>query len=164
MLADPARRTLLCRVPHAASAAPSSVPITRCCPWLRTARHRQLGPTGSCRSPFLGTVRGRGHTLSAQYSLINSDHSHRCLRGMLAPSSGKLVYQQHGQVTPACYLWPNDSAPSVIDCAWEPFRLYGSLRAVNVLLAGLRSTLHCARSAKYVELHIFSEMLSLQKC
>ena len=51
--------------------------------------------------------------------------------------------------------------------AWEPLRLYGSLCAVKVVLAALRSTagaLDCARSANYVELHIIGEMLRTQKC
>jgi hypothetical protein len=51
--------------------------------------------------------------------------------------------------------------------AWEPLRLYGSLCAVKVVLAALRSTagaLDCARSANYVEVHIIGEMLRTQKC
>ncbi len=140
------------------------VPITRRCPWLRAACHRQPEPTGSYRSAHLRTIRGRRHALPAQFSPTDSIHSHRRPRGILAPSSIHLVYQLHSQVTPSCYLWSDDSAPSVADFAWEPFRLYGSLRAVKVLLAALRSTVDRARSANYVELHIIGGMLSTQKC
>ncbi|HUD54068.1 MAG TPA: hypothetical protein VMR02_02485, partial [Terracidiphilus sp.] len=51
----------------------------------------------------------------------------------------------HNQATSLCYLWSNDSGLSVIDFAWEPFRLYGSLRAVNVLLASCAP--HCTALA-----------------
>jgi hypothetical protein len=44
-----------------------------------------------------------------------------------------------------------------------PFRLYGSLRAVNLLLVPALQ-IDGARSATYVKLHITGGMLSTQKC
>jgi len=41
--------------------------------------------------------------------------------------------------------------------------LYGSLRAVNVLLAGLRSTLHCARCATGLAPNISRAGISLRR-
>ncbi len=49
-------------------------------------------------------VRGRGHTLSTQCSLTDFNHSHRQLRGILARSSTRLVYHQHGRVTLHCAI------------------------------------------------------------
>jgi hypothetical protein len=117
---------------------------------LGAARYRQPVEIINYRSTHSATVRNRGRTLSAQYSLTDSDHSHCCLRGILAPSSRQLVYQQHDQTTSLCCLWRHDFALPTTDCACEPFSLYGSLRAVKVILAALRSTagaLDCARSA-----------------
>jgi hypothetical protein len=106
------------------------VPMIRCCPWLRAlglwpraARHRQPGTTISCRLSFSATVFGRGHTLSAQHSLaVCEKYSPIHPPGILCTS--------YTVKSLSCDRWSNDSTPSVINFAREPFPLCGSLRAV----------------------------------
>jgi len=135
---------------HPASCSPrllrrQGAPIRRGCPWLRAARHRQPGATVNRRSVSSETVHRCRHTLPVQRSSTVSNHSIHCPRE------------------------PTDM-PSIISCTWYtirgltfvnharmillhqssalrdvPFRLYGSLRAVNVLLASCAP--HCTALA-----------------
>jgi hypothetical protein len=121
------------------------VPIARCCPWLRAARHRQPGAGISCGSRNSRTVRGRGHARTARRLLSDFSHSTRRPGNLSSSSScglctcytiGRLPYAMRGRMIP---LYQSSTVRDV------PLRLYGSLRAVNVLLASCAP--HCTALA-----------------
>ena len=112
-----------------------SAQIRRCCPWLCAARHRQLGATVNCRSALPKTVCTHGHTASTHRSFTDSNHSTCCPRkSSETPSISSCVYYTCRGLT--CVTHARMIAHHQSSAARDvPLQLYGSLRAVNVLLA-----------------------------
>ena len=143
MLANPARRSLISRparrVCCAARAHRSRVAVRGCAVLATDSRDMTL----TCRSPHSSTVRGRVHTLSTQRPLTDANHCTRCLQGLPGGTSNILcTWYTIGRLpcaTGGRMIAPYQSLRDV------PFRLYGSRRAVNVLLESCAP--HCTALA-----------------
>jgi hypothetical protein len=163
MLSDPARRSLMSRparrVCHAVRAHLSCDAVRDCALLATDSRDVML----TCQSHHSNTVRGRGHTVSAQRPLTGSDYFTRPL-SRLPGSTSNIFCTCYTITLLPCANGGRMIAPYQSLLRDVPFRLYGSRRAVKVLRAALWSTVDRACSASYVELHITGEMLSFQKC
>jgi hypothetical protein len=132
MLPDPARRSLISRPARrvcCAVKAHRSRDAVRGCALLATDS-RAL--TLTCRSPYLSTVRGRGHTRSTQYPLTGSDHSVRRLWRLPGNPSHSLCTCYTIRRLP-CATGGRMTAPQSSTLRDVPFRLYDSLCAVKVV-------------------------------
>ena len=136
-------------VAHVASRSPrlprcQGASIVRRCPWLRVARHRQPGCDAHLPvTPFKHSPWSRTHC-------VHTTFAHR-LRLFHSPSVGRLPGSASDTLCTcytirriSCAIGGRMIAPyqSLRD---TPFRLYGSLRAVNVLLASCAP--HCTALA-----------------
>ncbi len=117
MLADPARRSLISRPARRVCCAVKAYRITRRCPWLRGARHRQpeidaqLPVTLFTRSPW-STDTPCPRSIRSQTPII----ALAVYGDVAGQSSTHLVYLLHNQATSLCYSWSNDCALSVTTC------------------------------------------------
>ena len=135
MLSDPARRSLMSRparrVCRAAKTHRSCDAVRGCASLATDSRDLTL----TCRSHHSNTVRGRGHTVSAQRSVTRSNHSTRRM-WKLPGSPSNILCTRYTIRRLTCATGGRMIAPYQSSTLRDvPFRLYGSRRAVNVLLA-----------------------------
>ena len=134
MLANPARRSLISRPARRVCCAVKTyrmcVAVRGCAVLATDSRDLTL----TRRSPYSGTVRSRGHALSTQYPLTDTNHCTRCLRGLPGGPSNILctcyTITRLPCATGGRMIAPYQT-PTLRDV---PFRLYGLRRAVKVVL------------------------------
>jgi hypothetical protein len=145
MLADPARRSLISpparRVCCAAKTYRMHVVVRGCASLATDSRDVPV----TCWSPHSSTVRGREHSLSTQQSLTGSDHSTRRLWRLPGNPSYLLCTGYTIRRLPCATGGRMIALPQSSTLRDVPFRLYGSPRAVNVLLASCAP--HCTALA-----------------
>jgi len=136
MLSDPARRSLIARTARRvcrAVKAHRSCDTVRGCAVLATDSQKL---TFSCRSPYSHAIRSHGRTLSTQYPLTDSNHCTRRLRGWSPGGDPNILCTCYTIRRLPCATRGQMIAPCQLSTLRDmPFRLYGSRRAVNVLLA-----------------------------
>jgi hypothetical protein len=146
MLADPARRPLISHLARRVCCAVRTYRMhvaVRGCALLAT--DSQLVPH-TCRSAYPGTVRCLCHALSTQYPLTDSNHCTRRLPKCLTGSPSSILCTRYTITRLPCATGGRMIAPYQSSTLRDvPFRLYGSLRAVNVLLASCAP--HCTALA-----------------
>ena len=143
MLSDPAWRSLIARTARRVCCAVKAHRLcdtVRDCALLATDSQKL---TFSCRSPYSRTVCSRGHALSTQHPLTSSYHSTHRLWPLPGSAPNSLctcsTIRRLPWATGGRMIAPYRSLRDV------PFRLYGSRRAVNVLLASCAP--HCTALA-----------------
>jgi hypothetical protein len=145
MLSDPARRTLETRPARRVCCAAKpyrSRDAVRGCAVLATSSQKL---TFSCRSPYSHGIRSHGRTLSTQYPLTDSNHSTRRLWRLPGSPSNILCTCYTIKRLP-CAIGGRMIAPYQSSTLRDvPSRLYGSRRAVNVLLENCAP--HCTALA-----------------
>ncbi len=146
MLSDPAWRSLIARTARRVCRAVKAHRLcdtVRGCAVLATDSQKL---TFSCRSRYPHAIRSHGHTLSTQYPLTHSNHCTRRLRGRSPGSAPNNLCTCYTIRRLPCAIGGRMIAPYQSSTLRDvPSRLYGSRRAVNVLLENCAP--HCTALA-----------------
>jgi hypothetical protein len=129
-----------------------------CCPMQRSFHGQSAGADILC--PHTGCYL----TLSGQFPLTNPVIPHVVHAGSSRrpPGIWRSTNTVKGRLRVTCGRMIPRHQPSTLR-EW-PFDYTARCAPSMYCSQGLRSTLHCARPASYVELHITGEMLRTQKC